>query len=277
MGCNTSSMGNDIAKMTGLARPPTNKTGSSVVKKKVEHASKTGVLSLTEHKLETVPRIVFEVLGGAASKLRTLDLSHNRLDKVPERWTFPKLTTCNMSKNKLTRLPELSASLKKLDASENRLTDIGSALTINLEELALAKNASLGDSMWPAIAELAKLSLLDVCGCGLRTLLDGPCALPSLIDIRADDNAIETVDLAAKAPSLRRLALERNRLAAAGLPSSLLRLPSLGHLDLKGNPLSKREFLAVPGCDEFMKRREEHRKKQGGEMADFGVCGLDDQ
>ena len=63
MGCNSSTMGNDVAKMAGLG-PPTNKTGSSVVRKKVERASKTGVLSLTEHKLEAVPKIVVEQLGG---------------------------------------------------------------------------------------------------------------------------------------------------------------------------------------------------------------------
>ena len=64
-----------MAKMAGMSSAPKNKTGSSVVKKKVEAAAKTGVLSLTEHKLEKVPSVVVRELGGAASKLRTLDLS----------------------------------------------------------------------------------------------------------------------------------------------------------------------------------------------------------
>ena len=280
MGCNSSTMGNDVAKMAGLG-PPTNKTGSSVVRKKVERASKTGVLSLTEHKLEAVPKIVVEQLGGGASRLRTLDLSRNKLDKLPEQWAFPKLTTCNLSQNRLTRLPELSAALKKLDASENRLTDVVSCLTnaeANLEELSLSKNPSLGTgNLWPAVALLTRLTSLDVCGCGLRSLLDGSFSLPELVDLRADDNLIEEIDVATKAPALRRLSLARNRLQAQGIPTSLLRLSSLSHLDLQGNPLTKRQFLDIPGCDDFLKRREDHRKKQGGEFAEMGVCGLDDQ
>ena len=279
MGCTTSNMGNDVAKMAGLG-PPSNKTGSSVVKKKVERASKTGVLSLTEHKLEAVPKIVVEQLGGSSSKLRTLDLSRNKLDRLPEQWNFPKLTTCNLAQNRLARLPELSAALKNLDASENRLTDVVSCLThaeANLEELALSKNPSLGDAIWPAVALLTRLTLLDVCGCGLRSLLDGSFSLPELIDLRADDNFIQEIDIATKAPALRRLSLARNRLQAPGVATSLLRLASLSHLDLQGNPLTKRQFLDIPGCDDFLKRREEHRKKQGGEFAEMGVCGLDDQ
>ena len=82
-------------------------------KKKVERASKTGVSSLTEHKLEAVPKIVCKRLGGSASRLRTLDLSRNKLDKLPEQWAFPKLTTCNLSQNRLTRLPGTWSSSKE--------------------------------------------------------------------------------------------------------------------------------------------------------------------
>ena len=102
-----------------------------------------------------------------------------------------------------------------------------------------------------------------------ESLLDGSFSLPELIDLRADDNLIEEIDVATKAPALRRLSLARNRLSAQGIPTSLLRLSSLSHLDLQGNPLTKRQFLDIPGCDDFLKRREEHRKKQGGEFAEW--------
>ena len=81
MGCGDSKMGNDVAKMAGLG-PPTNKTGSAPCGRR-SRASKTGVLSLTEHKLEVVPKIVCEQ-PRSASRLRTLDLSRNKLYKLPE-------------------------------------------------------------------------------------------------------------------------------------------------------------------------------------------------
>ena len=56
-----------------------NKTGKKVVKQKLEHAEKTGILSLTEHGLKEVPPAVL-----ALSSLRTLDLSANALKAVPE-------------------------------------------------------------------------------------------------------------------------------------------------------------------------------------------------
>lgn len=40
---------------------PKNKTGKKVVVQKLEHAKKTGVLSLAEHKLESCPTQVFSV------------------------------------------------------------------------------------------------------------------------------------------------------------------------------------------------------------------------
>jgi len=39
---------------------PHNKTGRKVVEQKLENATKTGVLSLCEHKLETCPNQIFE-------------------------------------------------------------------------------------------------------------------------------------------------------------------------------------------------------------------------
>ena len=259
---------------------PTNKTGSSVVQEEGRARQQDWCVIADGAQARGRAEDRLRAARRGASRLRTLDLSRNKLDKLPEQWNFPKLTTCNLSQNRLTRLPELGQALKKLDASENRLTDVVSCLTnaeAHLEELSLSKNPSLGTgNLWPAVALLTRLTLLDVCGCGLRSLLDGSFSLPELIDLRADDNLIEEIDVATKAPALRRLSLARNRLQAQGIPTSLLRLSSLSHLDLQGNPLTKRQFLDIPGCDDFLKRREEHRKKQGGEFAELGVCGLDD-
>ena len=75
----------------------------------------------------------------------------------------------------------------------------------------------------------------DVCGCGLRSLLDGSFSLPDLIDLRADDNLIEAIDVATKAPSYddypsRGTDLVHRASRRRYTPSSL------SHLDLQGNP-----------------------------------------
>ena len=269
-----------MAKMAGMSSAPKNKTGSSVVKKKVEAAAKTGVLSLTEHKLEKVPSVVVKELGGAASKLRTLDLSANKLEALPDfAGAFPKLRTCKLHRNRLAALPALSGALVSLDLSENRVTSAGLeaclAAATALEELRCARNP-FGAGCGPAaLAKLAKLRIFVASDCGLTALLLFDGALwPALVEVVADGNAIAGLDdaLAARAPALRRLSLERNGLA--GLPRSLLALKTLDRLDLKGCPISKKQFLELDGVDDFMKRREKNRKKEGG-GSDFGVCGLD--
>jgi len=50
-----------VSAFTGMGNAqPTNKTGRKVVDKKLEHATKTGVLSLSEHSLEQIPSRVLE-------------------------------------------------------------------------------------------------------------------------------------------------------------------------------------------------------------------------
>ena len=48
---------------------PTNKVGGKVVKQKLDSASKTGVLSLREHKLENIPPQVFRYVRTVHTKL----------------------------------------------------------------------------------------------------------------------------------------------------------------------------------------------------------------
>jgi len=100
---------------------PHNKTGRKVVEQKLENARKTGVLSLSEHKLEACPKQVFEI-----SKLTTLDLSKNKLKKLnPNLSNLKVLKSLNVDHNKLEpgSLHVLSSlpKLKTLSANHNAL------------------------------------------------------------------------------------------------------------------------------------------------------------
>ena len=54
-------MGASSSNMGLGSSGPKNKTGSKVVKSKLEHAAKTGILSLSEHGLKELPSAVLEV------------------------------------------------------------------------------------------------------------------------------------------------------------------------------------------------------------------------
>lgn len=77
----------------------------SVMQQKIKTAAATGVLALPDHKLKKVPA---ELLAMAA-KLRTLDLSQNRIDELPQEINaLTALKTLKVAGNALTTLPDLS-------------------------------------------------------------------------------------------------------------------------------------------------------------------------
>mmetsp|Transcript_23769 Transcript_23769/g.94231 ORF Transcript_23769/g.94231 Transcript_23769/m.94231 type:complete len:124 (-) Transcript_23769:2195-2566(-) len=120
---------------------------------------------------------------------------------------------------------------------------------------------------------------LDLSACGLSGTLEwGDGILAALLELIVDDNAIDALPdtLPARAPRLKRLSLERNRVTS--IPAAVLESPTLDRLDLKGNPgLTKAAFLQLPGVEAFLDRRQKTRSKDiaGGALGDLGVCGLD--
>lgn len=234
-------MGSDLST-------PSNKTGSSVVRQKIEHAAKTGVLALPQHKLTVVPKAVLTL-----DKLRTLDLSSNALVALP---SLPgKLKTLKISRNKIKTLdlPQLTT----LEAADNHLEDL--ELPESLVTLTLAGNPLR------AMNPLPNLKTLDLSRCGL---VHFDFVFPNLTDLNLDDNKLSVMPDAC--PKLKRLSLQRNRIIT--FPPSLLLL--LDHLELKGNIITKAEFLQIDGVDDFLKRKQKTRVK--GTLTDFDVCGLDD-
>ena len=248
---------------------PTNKTSKSVLKTKIDHATKTGILALPEHKLKEVPKSVYEL-----KKLRTLDLSSNALTEID--LSLPNLKTLKVAKNKLTVLkaPIQLDKLTTLDASENQISDYDFSAP-RLEHLSLKMNPI---GAFPSTLQTS-LKTVDLSGCGIRKLTLTQ-VLAALEDLILDANAIVELppDIITYLPKLRFLSLEFNRIhSAAAIPGPLLESPSFFRLNLKGNPLTKADFLAHDKVDAFLQRRENVRKKgESGHLADLSVCGLDD-
>ncbi|KAJ8605211.1 hypothetical protein CTAYLR_000444 [Chrysophaeum taylorii] len=252
---------------------PKNRTSTSVVKQKIERAGKTGILSLPEHKLKDVP---VKLLEGLKANLKTLDVSSNSIEVLPEFGEYGKLKTLKVARNKLTRLPRLPSTLATLDAADNRLEEDLGDLPESLETLSLRSN-SFG-AVPRALLSLGTLKTLDLADCKLTDIAAlAEASLASLLDLILDRNSIPSVPegLVDAAPKLKRLGLEYNNIVH--LPENLLRAPSLDRLDLKGNKLTKAQFMRLDGADDFLKRREKTRLKDtaGGAIADLAVCGLD--
>lgn len=273
---------------------PANKTGSSVTNTKISMATKTGVLSLSEHNLKEVPasKIIaaFATAGSGGGKpavLRALDLSSNALESVASSLLVApcvasSLKTLKLERNKLQVLPEQLEYLLKLqtlDASENRLSAVPANLPQTLETLRLAANPKIGRVPASLFRDFAKLVVLDLSGCGLSELpedAESYATSSQLRELALDDNALVVVPVAlARLAQLRVLSLRRNRIIAAGLPPELFAAPHLERLDLHTNPITKRQLLDRPGVDALLDRRAKTRTKDGT-MADLSLCGLDD-
>lgn len=103
--------------------------GNASVKEHYETASKTGILKLSQRKLDEFP----VKLKALAQILRTLDLSENKFTHLPpDIGQFCLLKNLNVSHNKLTVLPEELGNLVKLEilnASFNMISSVPSSLS----------------------------------------------------------------------------------------------------------------------------------------------------
>jgi len=280
-----------------------------VVNQKLENAAKLGVLSLSEHKLKKVPDQVLTV-----EKLTTLDLSKNNLTNgdaslqlIPVR--LPKLKTLNLDNNKLYcgSLPDFSPSkLQTLQLAHNSLglspqksstkkssTPTSVALDSPIPGLPPSiKSVNLSFNSLATIpsqllsSNLISLRVIDLSDNNLSGVLPpGMNVLEGLVELRLDRNSISGIDARIFGNSgwskLKVLSLEDNQIKSAGtpqsLPAELFTSTCLHDLNLRNNPLQKRELMDFEGFDKFLERRGEVKKKDldGGAMANLSLCGLD--
>ncbi|GMI19941.1 hypothetical protein TrRE_jg2848 [Triparma retinervis] len=290
---------------TGSSKPK-NKTGKSVVAQKLANASKLGVLSLSEHKLKKIPDKVL-----AIEKLTTLDLSMNSLTNsddvmqlIPVRLT--KLKTLNLDSNSLYcgSLPDFSSSnLQTLQLSHNSLglhlpvkkssqskppspgTPVPD-LPRSIRTIHLSFNSLSAIPSQLVSSNLTSLRVIDLCDNNLSGVLPPAMSvLKGLVELKLDRNSISGMDAGIFENSgwskLKALSLEDNQIKSTGspqsLPPELFTATCLHDLNLKNNPLQKRELMDFEGFDSFLEKRGEVKKKDldGGAMADLSLCGLD--
>eukprot|EP00667_Euglena_gracilis_P027562 EG_transcript_34202 len=114
--------------------------GNQTVDQKLEMASKTKVLVLSDMGLKSVPGGAFQV-----EDLKTFDMAHNRLTVVPDALgTLAALKNLHLQHNQLTDVSPLSrlSLLENLDLSNNCLTSLPHDLSFGprLKYLSLKHN-----------------------------------------------------------------------------------------------------------------------------------------
>jgi Leucine-rich repeat (LRR) protein len=288
---------------------PKNSTSKSVLTKKLTLSSKTGTLSLSTHSLSHCPQL--------PSSLRTVDLSLNSITNDDVNLASfisnaNNLKTLNLANNLLHAgaLPSLEhlTSLVTLDLSSNPLGVLGK--TGKAGKTGKTKTGSASSSttlppLPPSIKTLllnnTKLSvipeqvyaLVNVVTLNLSSnnLTGSLCCrsrqthfsrLSKLEHLIVDDNQLTSVADAADAEldggafgKLKTLSVQNNSIAA--LPRKLLAGTMLQDLNLRGNPVTKRELMEMDGFEDFEKRRGEVKRKDdsAGVMSGLSLCGLD--
>ena len=253
----------DGAKLLLLGPAPTKPSGSvprpeapaALSSARLAGWNKTGVVSLRDASLAACPTEVWSV-GSAA---RVLDLSGNQhlTSLGTEVAGLCNLTRLNVAGCSVAVVawPELTQlrSLTHLTLARNRLTTLPPSIAqlAALQQLDVSGNALL--TALPSLDALPALQLLDASNCALHEVPSMPA---SITELRLHYNPITA--LPAQLGTCRDLAVllaSKCRIPQDGVPSALLRSPSLHTLILSDNPVSAEQLRSITGFAEYEARR----------------------
>ena len=276
-------------------KPPTNRTGKKETKDKLEKAQKLGILSLSEHGLESLPPTLYDL-----KTLRTLDLSNNKLISLGRLHLLVELKSLNLDGNKLltgslgpvsslSKLQTLSVKNNKLGKSvQSEFGSVPSAplppMPSSLKQLHLANNplGSVPESLLSG--NLVKLELLDLSNTGVRDVPLELVLLTALQELRLDDNQIDFLPPnMGQLKKLKVLSLRNNRFTVTStifnesnnpqpIPQSLFEETPLIDLNLHGNKMTNTQLNQFEGFQTFLDRRQKVKSKT---LTNLDVCGLE--
>ncbi|XP_047467116.1 leucine-rich repeat-containing protein 57 [Mugil cephalus] len=235
--------------------------GNSALKSHLETSQKTGVFQLTGKGLQEFP----EELQRLTSNLRTVDLSGNRIEILPDSvGNFLQLKSLTMNSNRLTCLPSEIGKLKKLETlslNGNRIQQLNPALgqLKALRTLSLAGNQI---SEFPSgLGTLRHLDLLDLSRNQIRNVPPEVSELQA-IEINLNQNQISVVSPeVSRCPRLKVLRLEENCLELSSIPQSILTQSQVSLFSVEGNLFEVKNLRDLEGYDQYMERFTATKKK----------------
>ncbi|XP_016939425.1 leucine-rich repeat-containing protein 57 [Drosophila suzukii] len=235
--------------------------GNKQIKQHLETAQKTGILKISLQRLQEFP----PQLKAYPNVLKTLDLSENRFERVPDE--LGKLTLLkhlNLSGNRLVELNEVVGELAKLEVlllMDNLLTKLPKTLancthlkTVNLSNNQLKEFPSM----------LCGLKQLDVLDLSRNRITEVPSEVGGLYvtELNLNQNQISSLaEDVAECPKLKTLRLEENCLQATAFTPRILKDSKICNLAVDGNLFNSKQFTDLDGYDVYMERYTAVKKK----------------
>ncbi|XP_003744856.1 leucine-rich repeat-containing protein 57 [Galendromus occidentalis] len=235
----------------------------NTLKPRLEHAEKTGLCSLSECRLKEYPL----ELQCAADKLRSLDLSKNKIKHIPDCiGQLTKLKILVLSNNKIVKLPDAFCQLVKLETlnlSGNQLHN----LPLGFGQLAALKSLNISENNLKKFPEqltkLPALEALDLSSNKIAEMAD----TPAIANLNCSELVLNVNQLAvlpsnlAKCPRLKILRVQENCLTLDGIPSCLLSDSTIHSFSVEGNLFEERELHQVDGWEKYQGRFTAAKKK----------------
>lgn len=235
--------------------------GNKQVKQHFETAQKTGVLKISQLRLQEFPT----PLKTFPNVLKSLDVSENRFTTIPDEIVkFTLLKTFNIGTNKIEALPDTLGVLVKLEnllASNNMILYV----TPSLKNLRSLKQVILSNNQiteFPLmLCGLEKLDMVDLSRNKITVIPEGVQTLKA-VELNLNQNQVSTIsnDIA-DCPNLKTLRLEENCLQATAIPIRLLKESVVSNLALDGNLFSSKQFSELEGYETYMNRYTAVKKK----------------
>lgn len=204
----------------------------------LDQGAKSGRLVLASCDLVAVPPEVWLL----ATKLRSLDLSSNKLAELPSQiGTLASLQALKVSFNALEQLPaELVHldNLKTLEADHNALHTVAAVLPRkNLRMLDLSFNRLQGNVGHPSLAIPPSVTMCNLSNNGITGFSPsfGFEMLVQLVELDVDNNRVEAVPVAVQ-NCVRLTTLKARNNCIATLPAELFAATSVNRIHLEGNP-----------------------------------------
>ena len=233
----------------------------NAIKGHIEHAEKTGVCQLSSMNINEFPSQLLHL----AKKLRTLDLSHNKIEILPEAiGSFAVLKTLNLSYNRLSSVCTGICKLSKLETltlDNNRLTSlpkgIGQCIALKAVSISGNKLKSFPDGF----STLKHLNSLDL---SKNSIVNIPDSVESLqvVELNLNQNQISVIpESVASCPRLKVLRFEENCVQLDGIATKILSNSGISLLACRGNMFVEKDLQNINGFEKYMERYTATKKK----------------